>query len=222
MNPQPGSRDRYLALFSETRPTERLQFFSDAVFAIAMTLLVLDIRLPDVERDQVGSALNDLRPEFFAYALSFVVIAVSWIGHHRWYQIIDRVDSVLIKLNLALLFVIAFLPFPTSVLSEYGSTAPAAILYAATVGALGVIELVTWIYTCRKGLLSVPIDRGAYRYGILSAAVNPLVFGLSIIIALLGWPTIALFSWLLAIPLTRLVRHVRINRADDLEPLRQA
>lgn len=208
-------------LFGQTRPSERLELFSDAVFAIAMTLLVLDIRLPEVERSDVGGALADLQPEFFAYALSFVVIASTWMAHHRRFQIIDRVDARLIQLNLALLFVVAFVPFPTSVMSQWGSTAPAVVLYASTVGAMGVLHLVTWVYVCRAGLVTTPIDRGAYRYGVRASIIDPAVFAMSIIIALLGWPTVALYSWLLLIPVGAAVRRWNPHRADDLEPLRQ-
>ncbi|KRC64513.1 hypothetical protein ASE12_06870 [Aeromicrobium sp. Root236] len=209
-----NARTRYARLFSAARPSERVEFFSDAVFAIAMTLLVLNIRLPDVEPSEVGAALRDLTPELFAYALSFIVIAAAWIGHHRRFEIIDGVDSGLIRLNLALLFVIAFLPFPTSVLSEYGSTVPAVVLYASTVTAMGLVQLATWMYVCRRGRLNVTVDRGAYRFGVLTIAVDPAVFALSIGIALLGWPEAAMYSWLLLIPVSALARRWQPGGAD--------
>ena len=209
--PRTSARDRYAALFSESRPSERLQFFSDAVFAIAMTLLVLDIHLPDIDRTQLADALRDLQPEFFAYALSFVVIAASWMSHHRRFEIIERVDTRLIQLNLALLFVIAFLPFPTSVLSEYGTTTPAVVLYGSTVAALGIVQLLTWSYVNSHGLFTHPIDQGAYRFARRGMLVNPVVFGVSIVIALLGWPTVALYSWLALLPVSFIVERLRLD-----------
>ncbi|WP_251039428.1 TMEM175 family protein [Arthrobacter sp. ISL-72] len=114
-------------------PLERMVFFSDAVFAIALTLLALDLKLPEgIAAAQLDGALIGAVPELFAYALSFVIIAKTWLSHHSDFALIRRFNSTLAWLNLALLFFIAMLPAPTSVLSEYGddSTPWPSILYA--------------------------------------------------------------------------------------------
>src|SRR5690606_5136917 len=120
-------------ILGEGKGTERLEFFSDAVFAIAMTLLVIDIAVPDVSPEKLDGALLDLLPKIFAYALSFAVIAVNWRAHFRRFRMITGYDRRLLSLNLLLLFFIAFLPFPTSLLSEYGGVTSAVVLYAGTV-----------------------------------------------------------------------------------------
>jgi uncharacterized membrane protein len=203
----PGMRDRYAALFRDEWPTERLQFFSDAVFAIAMTLLVLDIDIPDVDSSRLGNALRDAQPQVFAFVLSFAVIAATWVGHHRRFEIVRVADTRLVQLNFALLLVVTFLPFPTAVLSEYGSETPAVVLYAGTVAALGLIQLATWAHAWRAGLLKAEIDEGTYRYGRRVHVVDPAVFLASIVVALLGFPLAAMLTWLAIPPASWLVRR---------------
>jgi uncharacterized membrane protein len=199
-------RDRYTALFRDEWPTERLQFFSDAVFAIAMTLLVLDIDIPDVDSSRLGDALRDAQPQVFAFVLSFAVIAASWVAHHRRFEIVRAADMQLVRLNLALLMVVTFLPFPTAVLSEYGSETPAVVLYAGTVAALGLIQLITWSHVWRSGLLSVDVDEESYRYARRGLIVDPAVFLASIVVSLLGFPLAAMLAWLAILPASWLVR----------------
>jgi TMEM175 potassium channel family protein len=202
-----GVRDRYAALYRDEWPTERLQFFSDAVFAIAMTLLVLDIDIPDVDSSRLGNALRDAQPQLFAFVLSFAVIAATWVAHHRRFEIVRVADTRLVQLNFALLLVVTFLPFPTAVLSEYGSETPAVVLYAGTVAALGLIQLVTWSHVRKAGLLNSEIDEGTYRYGRRVHAVDPAVFLASIVVALLGFPLAAMLTWLAIPPGSWLVRR---------------
>lgn len=103
--------------------TFRLEAFADAVFAIAITLLVIEIRLPP--HDQVvrlgglGRALLRLWPSYVGYVISFVVIGIMWANHHNLMKLIDRLDHGFITLNLLLLMCIAFLPFPTAVMAEH-------------------------------------------------------------------------------------------------------
>ena len=101
---------------------ERLLFFSDAVFAIAITLLALEIRLPSLEgsltNDQLFQDLLAIWPKYFSYALSFLVIGAFWMGHHRKFRFILRYDTNLILLNIFLLMGVAFIPFPTTVIGE--------------------------------------------------------------------------------------------------------
>ncbi len=101
---------------------ERLTFFSDAVFAIAMTLLVIEVHLPELHAatDQsLAQALVDLLPNYIGFVISFLVIGRFWTGHHRLMAMIDTADPALVRANLLLLMTIAFMPFPTAVLSDY-------------------------------------------------------------------------------------------------------
>ena len=100
--------------------TIRLEAFSDGVFAIAITVLVLEIGVPHVAaRESLPQALRHLWPSYFGYAVSFLTIGVMWINHHAMFKDIDRQDHVLLVLNLLLLMCISFLPFPTAVVAAY-------------------------------------------------------------------------------------------------------
>src|SRR5437870_8261275 len=96
--------------------TNRLEAFSDGVFAIAITLLILEIKVPPAAN--LGNGLLQLWPSYLAYAISFVVIGAIWINHHVMFDWIDRVDHKVLLLNTLHLMFIAFLPFPTAVLAE--------------------------------------------------------------------------------------------------------
>jgi len=99
----------------------RLVTLADAVFAFALTLLVLEIRLPadTVRPGDLGVTLARLWPSFLSYVISFIVIGILWINHHGMMQLIDRIDAWFIYLTLLLLLCVAFLPFPTAVMMEY-------------------------------------------------------------------------------------------------------
>ena len=194
------TRSRYRALFGSGESTERIQFFSDAVFAIAMTLLVLDIRVPESESDNLGAALVELAPEYLAYALSFVIIGVNWMSHHRKFRVITGYTTTMIRLNLLLLLLVAFVPFPTALLSDHGTETVSVVLYASVLGCIALVQSGMWMYAHHAGLLAASVDDGIYRYVRLSGLINPAVFAISIPIALLGFPVAAMYSWLLMVP----------------------
>src|ERR1041384_6323264 len=103
--------------------TNRLETFADGVFAIAITLLVIEIHLPPQEEiARVGGlwqALVQLWPSYFGYVVSFVVIGIMWANHHNLMKLVERVDHGFITLNLLLLLCVAFLPFPTAVMAQH-------------------------------------------------------------------------------------------------------
>ena len=149
----------------------RLQAFSDGVFAIAITLLVLDLAVP--ARDQVrpgglGAALAHQWPSYFAYLVSFLVIGIIWVNHHTMFSKVNLVDRPVLFANLALLLVVSVLPFPTRLLAEYltaGSDAhTAAAIYSGTMLAMGCAYSVLWIAITRDvGLLHEHLDPVASR-----------------------------------------------------------
>jgi uncharacterized membrane protein len=210
-------RTRYAKLFTRGDNTERIMFFSDAVFAIAMTLLVLEIRLPEVESAELGPALAALWPSYFGYVLSFGIIGINWFTHHRKFTVIERYDTRLIWINLVLLLVVAFLPFPTSVLAEYGPQTPAVVLYAATVGMLSVLQLLLWVHARRGGLLAASVDGGIYRHVRFNLLPLPIVFGLSIPIAFVS-PEWAMYFWILLAPVSIVLGRIADRRDVDEEP----
>jgi uncharacterized membrane protein len=187
---------------------DRVLFFSDAVFAIAITLLVVDIRVPAIVRDP-NRLLHDARGQILSFAISFLVIGLFWMGHHRLFRHITALDRPLIFLNLLFLGTIAFLPYPTALLFARTSdqvTPP--VFYAACVAGAGVAELVVWLYAIRaKGLVPASVSPAVRRYEAAQILPVPVVFGLSIPVAFVA-PTVAPFTWILLVPIGRVLRHV--------------
>ncbi len=193
--------------------TDRLQFFSDAVFAIAMTLLVIDISVPTIANSvsdahldgALWKAIGDQWQQFLAYAISFWVIAVNWAGHHRKFKVTRKFDANLVTINLCLLFFIAFVPYPTSLIAEYPGTMPAIVLYAVEVSILTGLQWCMWRYAYHRGYLDERVDEGMYRYISRSFVTVPLVFLLSIPVGLIFGGLWAMYFWILNFPFSVIV-----------------
>ena len=196
MNDPHGGRRTYKA--------ERMLAFSDAVMAVAITLLVLDLKLPEGVSDaDLGNVLWASAHSLGVYALSFVVIGLLWMGHHEQFSYIPRVDGPLIWLNLFYLMTIGLFPFVTSVLSDHGS-ALATSLYAGTLVTTSLLSAGIWWYACRDPQLMAPgVTQAARREGLVSPLLNGAVFALSIVIAVTWSASAAQWSWLLLIPAGR-------------------
>jgi len=213
--PVEGVAARYRRLFGRGDSAERVAYYSDAVYAIAMTLLVLDLRIPDGST----SALQVLQEEwqsYVAFALSFAIIAYSWMGHHRRFKYVIGHDTGLLVVNLVLLFFVVSLPFPTALVSRFAPETSAVITYAAAVALLELAELVEWIYLKRRGLLSPKVDSGVYWYILWDFLPAVVVFGGSIVVALVADGTTAMYSWFamfILAPLTGIVFARRLDRA---------
>jgi uncharacterized membrane protein len=132
--------------------TNRLEAFSDGVIAIAITLLVLEIKVPP--STGLSAGLLNLWPSYLAYAVSFIVIGAIWIRHHAMFQHITRANEPFLLLNIAQLMFIAFLPFPTAVLAKAfhdgEGEAVAAAFYGGTLTILGIIVTAMWYYAAHK------------------------------------------------------------------------
>ena len=124
---------------------ERLVFFSDAVFAIAITLLVIEIEAPHLPKGSPDSLywheLAGLIPNFFAYLISFAVIGMFWMGHHRAFMLADRYSGKILGWNMGLLGVIAFMPFATAFLAVNLNQRVPAGFYSATLLAAALLNL---------------------------------------------------------------------------------
>ena len=124
----------------------RLEAFSDGVFAIAATLLILDVR---VGVGDLGADLLHIWPSYAAYAVSFLTIGIIWINHHRVFTQIRHVDRTFLLVNVAFLMVVAFIPFPTSLIASQlrgGDLEPAALAYGATLTITAIFFNVLWFY----------------------------------------------------------------------------
>lgn len=132
------------------REIDRVNGFSDAVFAVAITLLILGISVPVLQdADQLPSALKSMWPEFFAFILSFVLIGYFWISHHRMFRYLRRYTYGLVWLNLLFLMFIVFLPFSTNLISEYDNSKVATVFYNANMALVSLTLCMLWIYMTR-------------------------------------------------------------------------
>jgi len=137
--------------------TGRVEAFSDGVFAIAITLLILTIEPPS-RGTHLGHELLRLWPSYLAYAVSFLTVGIMWVNHHTIFRHFARVDRPLLLLNIVLLLLIAFVPFPTRVAAEFirsgDNRREAALLYGITMTITAVCFFAVWIYGSRRLLLA--------------------------------------------------------------------
>ena len=201
-----------MRVFANKKPDrlglERLIFFSDAVFAIAVTLLALEISLPTGEgpltNSQLLKTLQSIWPKYLGYVVSFLVIGVFWIVHHRRFRFIERYDKNLILLNLILLMFVAFVPFPTSVIIEYGNQT-ATIFYALIMMIMGLLSAAIWRYASHNHrLIDLQLDQQQCRHETLRTLVVPSVFLLSIFIAFFN-ADLAKISWVSIVVVLKLL-----------------
>ncbi len=166
--------------------TARLEAFSDGVFAIAITLLVLEVRVPG-GNGTLAHKLADAWPGYIGYAISFVTIGIMWANHHSVFRLIARTTHGLIVGNLLLLLTVAFLPFPTTVLAEHlrhggADQRTAAVFYSGTFILIAIGFQVLWQVASRGNRLILPGREAAadqisrsYRWGVPSYVVSTLL-----------------------------------------------
>lgn len=186
--------------------TTRLEIFSDAVFAIAITLLVLDIRVPHTEEinsaKDLWTSLVRLWPSYLGYAFSFLVIGVMWINHHVIFEYIKRVDRLLMFVNLLLLMGVAFLPFSSAILADHladpATRSLASGYYGVTLTYItAMYNLLWWVGRRQRKLLHIEphLKQGEWtitlRYGVslvfvlAAAAFTKISVGISLTIYLI-------------------------------------
>jgi uncharacterized membrane protein len=160
----------------------RLETFADGVFAIAITLLVLEIRIPD-PGENVSRALVDLWPSFLAYVTSFLTIGTIWTDHHRLFTVIRGTTHGFLFVNILLLMPIAFLPYPTAVVARQwfegkDQVVPAMLLYGGTMALVAIMFRVMWLYASSRGLLvaEAASSRAVRRRGELIYRLAPLIY----------------------------------------------
>lgn len=153
----------------------RMVAFSDGVFAIAITLLVLNLSVPEhIRGDALGDALWDQRHDLFAYALSFAVIGRFWIVHHRFFADVTGFDGRLLGLNLFYLAWIVLIPFASQVLGDHGGDTDAIVLYAVNLIGVTLVGAAMSTYARRAGLAST--DPAEVRLGRRRALIVASVF----------------------------------------------
>lgn len=155
-------------------PTQRIEALSDGVFAIAMTLLVLELRVPEVGAGGVAAALGLVAPKLLAYALGFVILATLWIGQHFQFVFVRTMDRRLLWINLVFLLVVSSLPFGVALLGSYPTDAVAVAFYGVQLELAGLCLLVHWRLAVRDGHTTPrPLPEAA-----AAALEGRIVFGL--------------------------------------------
>jgi uncharacterized membrane protein len=189
----------------------RIVAFSDGVFAIAITLLVLGLTIePGLKHDEVADAVWDQWDNFLAFAISFAVIGRFWLVHHRFFGEVRAFDGRLLGLNMLYLASIVLIPFSSQVLGEYGGTTAGVVLYAANLSAVVLIGLWLIADAHRAGLTGA--DAATQREAWIRACYIAAVFLASIPVAFLA-PSVAPFLWLVLFfdPASRIVARGAAN-----------
>jgi uncharacterized membrane protein len=172
----------------------RIVAFSDGVFSIAITLLVLELKLPEHLADgEIWHALGDQHEQFLAYAISFAVIARFWLVHHSFFSEVKAFDSRLITLNMLYLGCLVLIPFSSQVLGEYGGQLPSVVVYSANLTA--VVLVGQWMSWDARHAGLARTDAQTERESVVRAAFISGVFLLSIVVAIFN-ASLAPYLWI--------------------------
>ena len=198
-------------------PPGRLLTLADGIFAIAMTLLVLDLRLPDGSNADLATQLAGLRSAFLTFVISFVVLGVFWFAHHQTFHFLVRVNRTLVWLSIGFFLGVALIPFVASVLGAHPDDPIAFTLYGGAIGLLTVLGYVTWWYmTGDRGLVVDGMDPNLVRKVQHWIAVGPVIALVAIALAFVS-PLASLLIYV-ALP----VLFIAFNPVDTyLERLRE-
>lgn len=174
--------------------TRRLEAFSDGVFAIAITLLVLEIRVPEGAGDNLAHELANQWPSYLAYGVSFLVIGIIWMNHHAVVDHLRQTDRPLMALNLFLLLWVGLIPWPTRLVAEYmrdggDPERAAALVYAGTMTMMGVAFGLLWSYASRhRRLVGSDLSDAEIRRRTRRFTIGAPIYGLSIVVAVFSAP----------------------------------
>jgi uncharacterized membrane protein len=185
----------------ESLGLERIVFFSDAVMAIAITLLAIDIRVPEIDpaaaAAELPKQLAAITPNLLTFFISFIVIGIYWISHHRYFSYIKRYDTRLMLLNLMFLFFIACMPFVASLLGRFPSVPIALVIYTLAVAALGTSMALIWRYASKDHLLVEPdLEAGTIKIINIRLFVAPLMFLVAVPFAFVSKLAVIIVWWL--------------------------
>lgn len=160
----------------------RIETLVDGVFAIAMTLLVLDLKPPGPEVTDLGAYLGGQWPTFLAYFLSFANLGMFWVGHHTQFEAVRRTDRIFLWVNILFLMFVVLIPYSTATLSRRLNDPGSVVLYGANFFAAGLSLLFTWVYATR-GRRLVDDDLSPVR---VRLGAQRIVFGIGIIAVGMG------------------------------------
>jgi uncharacterized membrane protein len=168
--------------------TTRIGAFSDGVFAIVITLLILNLRVPTLpEKSDVYDLvikLLQLWPNLISYGMSFVVVGIYWVAHHIIFHFIERADRNLLWINLFFLMFVAFIPFPAALIGEYNQYQVAVVIYGATLILTGLLLALLWRYATKRRRLTAPdLDPYVIKYGNVRNLMAPIIYAVAIAVS---------------------------------------
>ena len=203
-------------------PLHRSEALTDCIFAVAMTLLVIELKLPDHgsirSAEQLADALAGLLPKAISWALSFFILALFWIGHHRVFATVRRADGRLVALNLLQLAVASLMPFSSALSGEYGNVLLSQVVFSVNMALLGVTALLVLEYVHRHpGLAAAPMPPGLYVgarlriLGVIAISVVAVLLGAFLPIPAMG--NMAFFLMAVISPLSRRIERRELRQA---------
>jgi uncharacterized membrane protein len=169
--------------------TSRIEAFSDSVFAVILTLLVLEIHVPELHGDHIASALAHsllaMAPKFMAYILSFVIVCIWWVAHHHLFNVLVRSDRGLLWINSTFLLWLSFVPFPTALMGDYPREALAVMGYGAVTTLAGLSFCLMRYYAFYIAKLVDPrLEPRLLRAAMIRSLLNPLLHVVAVALAL--------------------------------------
>jgi uncharacterized membrane protein len=197
----------------------RLENCSDGVFAIAITLLVLDIKLPEVNTTGLAQALIEALPRIAAYVMSFAIIGLYWISHHRTFELIAKINGAVFWINLLLLLLVSFIPLPTALLGRYPNEALPIIVYSVTLIACNAVGLGLMAYLLFHPQLLIGKHRkdSLWRQFPLRLIVL-LNVGYLLAVLFAGIAPLASYVLLTVILVALIARIVKFELGEGIEP----
>ena len=181
---------------SEGLGKERVASLSDGIFAFAMTLLVLDLKIEKVPDELMLGMIAGLWPKFLAYVTSFFVLGLYWVAHHGYAHFLKRTDRWFLWLNLLFLMVVVLIPFSTDLLGDHPADTWAVVIYGCNIQALGATLYAQWWYATRCRHLVGNLEPELVRAGKLRILRGIILFTIAIFVAFMS-PTLSLVMYTL-------------------------
>ena len=190
MNESITGQEQTLQRSPEGMNTGRIEAFSDGVFAIALTLLILEVKVPQISEISNEQALQHFLlvqwPSYLSYALSVVVIGIYWVAHHGLFHYIRRADRGLFWLNILFLLCVTFIPFPTALLGEFSQYQTSVVMYGVSLAITGIVlDGIRWYATSSHRLVDKDLSPNVSRAGRRRNLTGPLLYLLAIAISFL-------------------------------------
>lgn len=167
----------------------RVEAFSDGVFAIIVTLLILEIKVPHLSQEassaELAASLITIAPKFVSWVISFLTVCIVWMNHHRLFDMFKGINVGLFWLNTHLLLWVCFVPFPTALVGDYPRNPFAVAFYGLTMACTGVAFVLTRLYGLKnRGLLKETVSLRTYRKAIVFAFIfGPVAYSLAALVA---------------------------------------